>query len=120
MQKDSDNRDYRYVYFIENHINTSQIILKLSKKIKEADELQIVHQDVYQHEFKSFIFSVYRFKIYPSKIKLEQKKKLQIEIKLKETKGEKFKSKLTIDNIKIDSFIFDFKFTGNKSWIRDK
>ena len=74
MKKNVDNRDYRYVYFIENHIDTSKIEIKISKKLKEADDLQIVHQDVFHNEYKSFIFSVYRFKIYPSRIKTEPKK----------------------------------------------
>jgi hypothetical protein len=117
MKKNVDNRDYRYVYFIENHIDTSKIEIKISKKLKEADDLQIVHQDVFHNEYKSFVISVYRFKIYPSRIKTEPKKKFQVDIKLKVSKNEKYNSKLTIDNIKNDSFIFDFKFNSAKGWV---
>ena len=114
MKINLDNRDYRYIYFIENHINTSQINIKL---VKEAGNLEIIHQDLYKNADKCYIINIFRFKIYPSKINLDKYKKYQVDIILKDAKTNEFKTTITIDNLKIDSFIFDFKFDIIKGWV---
>ena len=116
MNINLDKRDYRYIYFIENHINTSQVNIKL---VQEAGNLEIMHQDLYKNADKYYIINIYRFKIYPSKNNLDKYQKYQVDIILEDTQKNKFKTTINIDNLKIDSFIFDFKFNTSKGWVFD-
>ena len=115
------NRDYIFVFFIENHIAGIPFSLKLSKKSKEAESLITVHQEVFNSGNKKYLYSIYCFKIFKSRIKdIKDKQNHQINIKGTTATKEKFKTKLTINlmNINYDKYIFDFKFESIKGFFK--
>ena len=112
MDSNEKKREFLYVYFIENHINTSKVIIDLSKEIKGVEDLQIVDNNTKEQKNKTYVYNIYRFKLIPSKLNNRQ-----IIIKLRDENDNEFKSKLIINNINFDNFIFDFKFKLIIGWI---
>lgn len=109
------NKDFKYVYFIENHNISEKVKIYFSKYYyPEADELLNIFQNVYEYTNNKFLYTIYRFKIYPSNILSKQKqnikKKFDVKIKLENEKGCEFEKIITITNFGIDNFIYDFQF----------
>ena len=71
-----NKKDFLYVYFIENHINTEKSNILLSKNNKGDGELESIEEKIHP-SYKNFKYIIYRFKAYISKIykKLKDKKK---------------------------------------------
>ena len=113
------NKDFQYIYFIENHIisETSNIIV--SHHYAETIELEIVEDKIHEY-YKNFKYIIYRFKIFTSKLlsKLKEKKKLEIIFKLKNSAGNIFENKIIITDFYRDIFIYDFKFKELKGWFK--
>lgn len=70
FEKEEEAREYQYVYFIENHIETTHVIIELSKSQIVADNLECVKKDKKEINSKYiYIYSIYRFRFYSSRIK---------------------------------------------------
>lgn len=84
------NRDFQYVYFIENHIINENATISLENNSNEINSLEEIPQTNYKSdkgvEFKC---SFYRFKL-----EIKKKKKLDVTINLKNDKGETFSKKI--------------------------
>ena len=75
-------RDFEYIYFIENHEVSEKVQIDFSKKYSEANELIEVFQNEYKlNENLTYKYSIYRFNFYPSKMNQKEAKK-EIIIKL--------------------------------------
>ena len=147
LEKEEETREFQYIYFIENHIETSRVKLFLSRKQTVADNLECVKVNQKEKGQKEiYIYSIYRFKFYSSRVKdnfakIKENiakakenisKHLDIQFKYKDGKAyditiemedeneEKFEKKLSIKDFEKDIFIFDFKFDKNRGWILDK
>ena len=147
LEKEEETREFQYIYFIENHIETSRVKLFLSRKQTVADNLECVKVSQKEKGQKEiYIYSIYRFKFYSSRVKenfakikeniakakeniskhldiqFKQKdeKVYDITIEMEDENEEKFEKKLSIKDFEKDIFIFDFKFDKNKGWILDK
>ena len=113
---ENNNKDYQYVYFIENHLMSLAAEISLLKTSNEAEDLEKAKQDVVEED-KNFKYTLYRFKIYKSKLedKLKQKKQLEFTIILKDENGNEFTNKIIIKDIKRDTYIYNFAFQRNKN-----
>ena len=147
FEKEEETREYQYVYFIENHIETSHIIIELPRSQLVADNLECVKTDRKEINSKEiFIYSIYRFRFYSSRIKLidseikenlfiirenipknwdiqfmhKEAKNYDISIELTDEKNVKFEKKINIKDFERDIFIFDFKFDKNSDLPMDK
>ena len=127
FEKKEETRDFQYVYFIENHIGTSQVKLDLSKKQTLADNLECVKiNKKVGGEKDYYVYYIYRFIFYSSKAKenisknLKEAKSYEIGIEMKDENDVYFEKKINIDDFERDIFIFDFKFDKIKGWISDK
>jgi hypothetical protein len=70
FEKEEETREYQYIYFIENHIETTHVIIELSRNQIVADNLECVKKDRKEINSKDiFIYSIYRFRFYSSRIK---------------------------------------------------
>ena len=137
FEKEEETREYQYVYFIENHIETAHLIIELSRNQVVADNLECIKMDRKEINSKEiFIYSIYRFRFYSSRIKnidseikenlfklkdnipkhwdiqykQEEAKNYDIIIELTDEKNVKFEKIINIKDFKNDIFIFDFKF----------
>ena len=95
--------EYKYVYFIESHEKKESVKLHFSKNYTEFQDLKIVEN--IENEL-NYDISIYRFKIYPQRIK---KNKFEILIKL-EDNDNKFEKAITNIDLNINNYLFDFKF----------
>ena len=141
FEKEEETREFQYVYFIENHIETAHVFIGLSKKQITADNLECVYIGKKKITSKDiYICSIYRFRLYSSRIKendfkiieniskhsdiqVGQKriKSYDITIELKdEDKNDKFEKAIKIKDFEKDIFIFDFKFDKQNGWIFNK
>ena len=141
FEKEEETREFQYVYFIENHIETTHVFIGLSKKQIAADNLECLYIDNKEIGSKDiYIYSIYRFRLYSFRIKekdfkltediskhsdiqVGQKeiKSYDITIELKdEDKNDKFEKAITIKDFEKDIFIFDFKFDKQNGWIFNK
>ena len=141
FEKEEETRAFQYVYFIENHIETTHVFIGLSKKQIAADNLECLYIDKKEIGSKDiYIYSIYRFRLYSFRIKekdfkltediskhsdiqVGQKKikSYDITIELKdEDKNDKFEKAITIKDFEKDIFIFDFKFDKQNGWIFNK
>ena len=119
--KEEEKREFQYIYFIENHIVTAKVDLELKPgNYEEAGYLQSVKQNYFNQNNKKFIYSIFRFRIFSSKIKENRNKNkdnnlFNISIILKNLNNnkndkEQFIKKIEIKDINIDNFLFDFRF----------
>ena len=70
LEKEEETREFQYIYFIENHIETSRVKLFLSRKQTVADNLECVKVSQKEKGQKEiYIYSIYRFKFYSSRVK---------------------------------------------------
>ena len=70
FEMEEAKREFQYVYFIENHINTSSVLLELSRKQTVADNLECVKiGQKEKREKEIYIYSIYRFRFYSSRVK---------------------------------------------------
>ena len=113
---EAELRDYIYVYFIENHIDNSQAKIELSKNYVGVNDLKIVSTDILD-KGKKYVCSIYRFKIYPTQIEKEKKTGFNISIRLIDKSQNKFDSKIMINRLDIDTFVYDLKFDSKSGWI---
>jgi len=135
FEKEEETREFQYIYFIENHISESRVILNLSRKQTVADNLECVRVDKKEEVKEIYIYSIYRFEFYPSTIKeiysetkenISNSKKniskqtYDITIEMEDENEERFEKKITINDFENDIFIFDFKFDIRRGWIVDK
>ena len=135
FEKEEETREFQYIYFIENHISASKVKLDLSKKQTVADTLECVKFDKKEEIKENYIYSIYRFRFYPSGIKeiysktkeniSNYKKNISkqtydITIEMEDENEERFEKKITINDFENDIFIFDFKFDIRRGWIVDK
>lgn len=56
LEKEEETREFQYIYFIENHIETSRVKLFLSRKQTVADNLECVKVSQKEKDKKKFIF----------------------------------------------------------------
>ena len=113
MIDQGQNKDHIYVYFIENHIETSPSKVHISSDYtygeltEEKKEKKFINREQY-------IITLYRFTIYLSKIKERKKDKLEVKIEL-ESGGKKFPYKALITEFDKNFYIYDLKFgeSGN-------
>ena len=105
-------RDFEYVYFIENHETSEEVQIDLSKTYKEANELVKVFELNENHRYKC---SIYRFKFYPSKM-IQREKKKEIIMKLENKNKNEFKGNIIISSDSKNIYIYDFKFERIKTW----
>ena len=115
-----DIKTYYYIYFIENHDINSLAQVNLSKKYNEVDDLELVKQEqIYENkeDNSKYIISIYRFKLFYSKIssKIKSKKKFEVELSLQDIEDKKFITKILITSFDRDLFLYDLKFEENKS-----
>ena len=137
FEEGEEIREYQYVYFVENHIKSTHIFIELSRNQIVADNLECVKTDIKEINSKDiYIYSIYRFRFYSSRIKeidSEIKKNLyilkgnmpnnwdiqfnhieaknyDIAIELMDEKGDKFEKIINIKDFENDIFLFDFKF----------
>jgi len=104
------NRDFQYVYFIENHIiNTiSTIFLEnISNEINGLEEIQ-------QPNYKSCKGIEFKCSLYRFKLDIKQKKELDVIISLKNDKDEIFSKTIIIPDSSRDNYIYDFIFKPKK------
>jgi hypothetical protein len=98
------NRDFQYVYFIENHINSANVTISLENNTNEVNSLEEIPLPNYKNdegtEFKCTLFRI--------KLEIKQKKKVDIIINLKDDKDEIFSKKITISDPTKDNFIYNF------------
>ena len=99
------NRDFQYVYFIENHIINSNVTISLENNSNEVNSLEEISLPNYKSdkgvEFKCTLF---RFKL-----EIKQKKKVEVTVNLKDDKDEIFSKTITIlDPTKIILFMILF------------
>ena len=147
FEKEEAAREFQYVYFIENHISTSNVLLELSRKQTVADNLECVKiAQKEKREKEIYIYSIYRFRFYSSRVKEnfskikeniskakeniskdldiqfkpKEPKSYEITIEMKDENQEKFEKKIEITDFEKDIFIFNFQFDKNKGWIMDK
>ena len=101
-------RDYINVYFIENHIQNEKVNIFLSEKYNEVEEeLKKSKSDKIESKKFSYIYTIYNFKVYTTKVK---EKKLDIKIKIEADKGYKFEFNINITDFVRDLFLYDFKY----------
>ena len=112
QDKKKPERDFEFVYFIENHEASEEVQIDLSKKHPEANELIKVFELNENHKYKC---SIYRFKLYPSKMNQKEKKK-EIIIKLENKNRNIFNGNINILSDSENIYIYDFKFERSKSW----
>ena len=143
FEKEEETREFQYIYFIENHISESRAILNLSRKQTVADNLECVRVDKQEEVKEIYVYSIYRFKFYSSRVKeiysenkgnisklkenisknldiqFKQKviKTYDIIIEMEDEREEIFEKKITINDFERDIFIFDFKFDKIRGWI---
>ena len=105
------NRDFQYVYFIENHIINEISTIFLENISNEVNGLEEIRQPNYKSdkgiEFKC---SLYRFKL-----EIKEKKQLDVIISLKNSKDEIFYKKIIIPDASRDNYIYDFIFEPKKT-----
>ena len=105
------NRDFQYVYFIENHIINAIATIFLENISNEVNGLEEIQQPNYKSdkgiEFKC---SLYRFKL-----EIKQKKKLEVIISLKNAKDEIFHKRIIIPDSSRDNYIYDLIFDPKKT-----
>ena len=110
------NRDFQYVYFIENHIINSNPTITLENNSNEVNGLEEISLPNYKNgkgsEFKCTLF---RFKL-----EIKQKKKVEVTVNLKDDKDEIFSKKITISDPTKDNFIYDFNFEPKKILTKTK
>ena len=101
-------KDFNYVYFIENHINTENPVVSISSDYMYG-ELAQLNQETKNIHNEEFIVTLYRLKIYPPKIKERNKEEIDIKFEL-ENRGQKFIYKEKIKEFDKDNYIYDLKF----------
>ena len=102
-------KDFRYVYFIENHIDTSPSKISISNDYMYGELFKIKNKTMQLNKEK-YILTLYRFKIYLPNIKERGKDKLDIKIEI-EFGGKKFPYKAVITEFDKDNYIYDLKFS---------
>ena len=118
-EDEANKRDYKYVYFIENHIETSQAYIKLPKIINGIDDLQKVKNGILDKgENNKYEYSLYRFSIYP--IKFNNIKTIKVRIKLIDKDNIEFENEIILDKLIDDIFLYDIKFSAKIGWDYNK
>ena len=111
LEKTSD-KDFYSVYFIENHITTS------SPTISLTGDSGGLFGELKKHKSElcpktetneTFVYNLYSFKIFPSKIRERKKNELEIKLEL-ETEERIFIFKTNITEFDKDTYIYDLKF----------
>jgi len=115
-QNPEEKKDYQYVYFIENHLHSEPATIDFSQKYVETGELEPAEQKLYEHD-QNFRYTIYRFKLFNSKIEPKKKKTLEIIIQLEDKDEKKFESRIYINDFSRDIFIYGFRFDKSKEWI---
>jgi len=105
------NRDFQYVYFIENHIINTNVTISLENNTNEVNGLKEIPLPNYKNdEGNEFKCTLFRFKL-----EIKQKKKVEVTINLKDDKDETFSKKITISDPTKDNFIYDVIFEPKKT-----
>ena len=118
--KNGENKQLYYLYFIESHEQNKELDLFLDKKENNfnSNYLELIFRDEMKSTSdKKYDIFIYRFRIYPKNIKNENKsKKIIITVKLRDENNVIFESKINTQGIEEDKnyFLFDFKFEHNK------
>ena len=100
------NRDFQYVYFIENHIINTKSTIFLENISNEINGLEEIQQPNYKSDSEiEFKCSLFRFKLI-----IKQKKELDVIISLKNDKDEIFSKTIIIPDSSRDNYIYDFIF----------
>jgi len=103
------SKDFIYVYFIENHIESSPSKVSISSDYFYGELIEVKNEKR-QLNANKYILTLYRFKIYVPKLKEKGKDKLEIRIEL-ECGGKKFPYKTLMTEFDKDNYLYDIKFS---------
>ena len=81
-EEKKEKKDFQYVYFIENHIESEASDISLSENYNEVGELEVADQNIYEPD-KNYKYTIYRFKIYNSKLDAKNTKNWKLKLNLK-------------------------------------
>ena len=109
-QGQKQKRDFISIFFIENHIQTENVNIRLSENNKEAYEFNSVQTKEIESN-PNYKYIIYTFKINNSEVK---GKKLDIKLKIEGNKGYKSEFNINITDFERNQFIYDFKFIKEK------
>ena len=105
------NKDFKYVYFIENHIINSNAKISLGNNSNGVKDLEEIPQFNYKNdEGIEFKCTLYRFKL-----EIKQMTILDVTINLEDNKGEIFTKNITIHDTSKDNYIYVFIFEPKKT-----
>ena len=110
MENNIKKENFHYVYFIESHEISRNIVLSLPENSSEFNALEMIDQTKMENFETSFFINIYKFKIYPDKI-LEKNKDIQnLEVEIISTDENKdiYKNKINIIDINHDNYLYDF------------
>ena len=117
-EDEANKRDCNYMYFIENHIETSQATIKLSKTMDGIKNLQKVKNGILDKgQNNKYEYSIYRISIYPKII--GNIKEIEVPIKLIDKNNNEFKYEIILKNFQNDIFIFNIKFVAKVGWLNN-
>ena len=109
---EKENKDSYSIYFIENHITTSSPIISLTGDTGGLfGELKKCISELCPNTKtnETFVYTLYSFKIFPSKIMERKKNKIEIKLELNSEEGV-FIFKMDITEFDKDNYIYDLQF----------
>ena len=108
-QENLENKEYKYIYFIENHDKTKNLKIYLSPEYKGADNLEKLEEKDMSEIMDSSSTTIYRFKIIPEYLeKGEGKKFYEVVVIAEEENGEKHNYTIEFMDVKKDFYEYDF------------
>ena len=107
----SNNENFRYVYFIESQEISRKMTLYLTENDSLFNSLEILEQTKKDNFESSFIIILYRFKIYPEKVKekYNYEEELEIDVFARDENKNIFSTKIKNLGINYDNYIYNFK-----------
>ena len=116
MENNENNRLLN-IYFIESHITSNKINVRISGKSKEeANDLHLEYKEQRIKNNTEFQISIFCVKLVINKRKIKNTN-IDIIIKLDDENKYSFEGVLNINNFDNDTFIFDFKFNKILGWV---
>ena len=109
-QENIENKEYKYVYFIDNHDKTKKLKIYLSPEYKGADTLEKLEEKDMSEIIDSSSTTIYRFKILPEYLKKgEGKRSYEVVVVAEEENGDKHNFTIEFLDVKKDYYEYDFK-----------
>ena len=108
---ENNKQNFHYIYFIDNHENSITILLSLSEKNSEFNALELLEKIKKENIDVCFSLDLYRFKIFPEKIREKYKntKDFKIKIIAQEENKNIFTTYITNLDLEHDNYLYDFK-----------